>query len=62
MHDPQVDRSDFLTKTAAHSRALHACISPSLAHSPAHLREHDELDELLAGIELVLAGVTASLA
>lgn len=62
MHDPKVDRSEFLAKTAARWKSLDPDEYPFTRAVAAQLRAHDDLDEFLAGIELVLAGITASLA
>ncbi|NTX17355.1 TetR family transcriptional regulator [Myxococcus sp. CA051A] len=58
--EPPVDRADFLEKVSAQwTRDAHAY--PFTVKVAARLREHDDRAEFLAGIDLILAGIEASL-
>jgi AcrR family transcriptional regulator len=57
---PPVDRAAFLETESARWKALDAGEYPFTRTVAAQLREHDDLAEFLAGIDLVLAGVAAS--
>jgi AcrR family transcriptional regulator len=51
------DRSTFLATVAAQWAQLDPGRYPSLAKAGAQLREHDDREQFLAGIDLILAGV-----
>jgi AcrR family transcriptional regulator len=55
-----MNRADFLDKEAARWSELDADQYPFTRNVAAQLREHDDRDEFLAGIELILTGVAAS--
>ena len=60
-NEPRPDRADFLAKVAAQWQSLDAdeySFTRSVANQ---LREHDDRAEFLAGIDLILAGIAASL-
>jgi AcrR family transcriptional regulator len=59
--EPPVDRADFLETVSARWKELDAREYPFTRNVAAQLREHDDRAEFLAGIDLILAGVTASL-
>jgi AcrR family transcriptional regulator len=59
--DPPVDRAAFLATQAARWKELDAHEYPFTRSVAAQLREHDDRAEFLAGIDLILAGITASL-
>jgi AcrR family transcriptional regulator len=60
--EPPVDRADFLEAVSARWEKLDAHEYPFTRNvAAAQLRDHDDLAEFLAGIELILAGITASL-
>ncbi len=61
IHEPPVDRADFLEAEASRWKALDAREYPFIRSVAARLREHDDRDEFLAGVDLILAGITASL-
>jgi AcrR family transcriptional regulator len=58
--DPSVDRAAFLDTVAAQWKALDADAYPFTRNVAAQLREHDDLTEFLAGVDLILAGVAAT--
>ena len=58
---PSVDRADFLETMSAKWKELDAREYPFTRNVAAELREHDDRAEFLAGIDLILAGITASL-
>lgn len=60
MYDPIPDRADFLEKMAAEWKALDAHEYPFTRGVADQLREHDDRIEFLAGIDLILAGIEAS--
>jgi AcrR family transcriptional regulator len=59
--EPRVDRAEFLETESARWRALDAHEYPFTRNVAAQLREHDDRAEFLAGIDLILTGVAASL-
>ncbi|RZI97948.1 MAG: TetR family transcriptional regulator [Brevundimonas sp.] len=59
--DPPVDRADFLETVSAQWKALDAHAYPFTRSIAAQLREHDDRAEFLAGVDLILAGIAASL-
>ncbi len=62
MLDPPVDRADFLATVSARWKALDAHEYPfTRSVAAAQLPGHDDLAEFLAGIDLILAGIVASL-
>ncbi len=60
-HDPPVDRADFLESASARWKELDAHEYAFTRSVAPQLREHDDRAEFLAGIDLILAGVAASL-
>lgn len=58
--DPSVNRADVLETESARWKELDAHEYPFTRSVAAQLREHDDLAELLAGIDLILTGVAAS--
>ncbi|RKH68772.1 TetR/AcrR family transcriptional regulator [Corallococcus llansteffanensis] len=58
--DPPVDRADFLETVSAQWKELDAQEYPFTRNVAAQLREHDDRAEFLAGIDLILTGITAS--
>jgi len=58
--EPSVDRAEFLETVSARWKELDADEYPFIRHVAAQLREHDDRAELLAGIDLILAGIAAS--
>jgi AcrR family transcriptional regulator len=58
-HDPPVDRAEFLAATAARWRDLDPDRYPFTRSVAAQLRDHDDRTEFLAGIDLILAGISA---
>lgn len=58
---PPMDRADFLKAESARWEALGAHEYPFLQSVATQLRKHDDHAEFLAGIDLILAGITASL-
>jgi AcrR family transcriptional regulator len=61
LFEPSVDRADFLETESARWKELDAGEYPFTRSVAAQLREHDDLAEFLAGIDLILSGVAASL-
>ncbi|NBD09959.1 TetR/AcrR family transcriptional regulator [Corallococcus silvisoli] len=61
LFEPSVDRADFLETVSAQWKELDAHAYPFTRSVAAQLREHDDRAEFLAGIDLILAGITASL-
>jgi AcrR family transcriptional regulator len=59
---PGTDRTDFLGAVAAAWADLDPGEYPFTRSAAARLREHDDRAEFLAGLDLVLAGVTTQLA
>ena len=55
--ESKMDRSAFLAAVAAHWARLDPARHPSLRKAEAHLREHDDREQFLAGIDLILAGI-----
>lgn len=60
--DPSLDRAAYLETVAAQWKQLAAAEYPFMRHAATQLTKHDDRAEYLAGIDLVLAGITASLA
>lgn len=58
--EPITDRADFLATEAARWMKLDAREYPFIRNVANQLREHDDLAEFLAGVDLILIGVTAS--
>lgn len=58
--EPPVDRADVLETVATRWKQLDAREYPFTRKVAAQLRAHDDTAELLAGIDLILAGVAAS--
>lgn len=59
LHDPDTDRGDFLETMAAQWSKLDPAAYPFTRTVAGHLREHDDRTEFLAGIDLILAGLSA---
>jgi AcrR family transcriptional regulator len=59
--DPAVDRADFLETVSAQWKELDAHEYPFTRSVATQLRKHDDRAEFLAGLDLILAGVAASL-
>jgi AcrR family transcriptional regulator len=59
LYDPPPDRAEFLERAAAHWQELDANEFPFTRSVASQLREHDDRAEFLAGVDLILAGVTA---
>jgi AcrR family transcriptional regulator len=59
--EPDTDRAEFLATMAARWKELDPHEYPFLRNVATQLREHDDRAEFLAGIDLILAGVKASL-
>ncbi len=57
---PQTARDAFLGARAAEWLALDAREFPFIRSMAAHLRDHDDRAEFLAGIDIILAGLAAS--
>jgi AcrR family transcriptional regulator len=55
----KTDRSAFLATVAAQWAQLDPVRYPSVRKAGAHLREHDDREQFLAGIDLILAGIEA---
>ena len=53
----RMDRSTFLATVAAQWAQLDPARYPSVHKARAHLREHDDREQFLAGIDLILAGI-----
>lgn len=60
-HEPSVNRADVLETEAARWQGLDAHDSSFTRGVAAQLREHDDCVEFLAGVDLILTGITASL-
>jgi hypothetical protein len=56
---PQTDRSAFLGTVAVHWMQQDPAGYPFVRKMAAHLREHDDREPFLVGINLVLAGIKA---
>jgi AcrR family transcriptional regulator len=54
---PETDRSAFLATVAARWAQLDPAEYPFMRQVAAQLREHDDREQFLAGIELILAGI-----
>ena len=54
---PETDRSAFLATVAARWAQLDPAAYPFMRQVAAQLREHDDREQFLAGIELILAGI-----
>jgi len=59
--DPPVDRAEFLAKEAARWKVLDVRAYPFTRTVAAQLRDHDDREEFLGGIDLILSGVVATL-
>jgi len=57
---PAVDRATLLASEAARWNALDPDAFPFLRKVAPQLRKHDDRDELLAGVDLILAGIAAA--
>lgn len=55
---PGTNRTDVLAATAARWAALDPDRYPFARHVAARLRDHDDREQFLAGIDLILAGIT----
>jgi AcrR family transcriptional regulator len=53
----KTDRSSFLAGVAAQWAQLDPARYPSMRQAGTHLREHDDREQFLAGIDLILAGI-----
>jgi len=60
LFEPAVDRGEFLETVAARWKALDAHEYPFTRKVATQLRKHDDRAEFLAGIDLILAGIAAS--
>jgi AcrR family transcriptional regulator len=60
-YEPRPDRTDFLDKMAAEWEALDAQEYPFTRKVADQLRGHDDRAEFLAGVDLILDGIAASL-
>ncbi|WP_394840520.1 TetR family transcriptional regulator [Pendulispora brunnea] len=61
LHEPPVNRADFLETVSARWKQLDAHEFPFIRNVvAAQLPEHDDRAEFLAGIDLILAGIAAS--
>ena len=58
---PSIDRAAFLEAESARWKALDVHEYPFIRNAATQLRKHDDRAEFLAGIDLILAGITASL-
>jgi AcrR family transcriptional regulator len=61
LYEPSPDRADFLETVSDRWKELDAHEYPFTRSVASHLREHDDRAEFLAGIDLILNGVAASL-
>lgn len=59
---PATDRAAYLETVAGEWKKLDAAEYPFTRHVATLLAKHDDRAEYLAGIDLILAGITASLA
>lgn len=57
LHPGETDRSDFLQTVAATWMQLDAAEYPFLQKVAAQLQEHDDQEQFMAGIDLILAGI-----
>jgi AcrR family transcriptional regulator len=55
----KMDRSTFLATVAARWAQLDPARYPAVHRAGKHLREHDDREQFLAGIDLILAGIEA---
>ena len=55
--DSKMDRSEFLADVAARWARLDPARYPSMHQARTHLREHDDREQFLTGIDLILAGI-----
>jgi AcrR family transcriptional regulator len=55
---PETDRSAFLATVAARWAQLDPAEYPFMQQMATQLREHDDREQFLAGIDLILAGIT----
>jgi AcrR family transcriptional regulator len=58
--EPSANRDEFLATEAARWKELDAHEYPFTRDVAAHVRKHDDRDEFLAGVDLILAGIAAS--
>ncbi|HEY3682368.1 MAG TPA: TetR/AcrR family transcriptional regulator C-terminal domain-containing protein [Streptosporangiaceae bacterium] len=56
----KMDRSAFLATVAARWADLDPAKYPSVLKARAHLREHDDREQFLAGVDLILTGIEAT--
>ncbi|TCK25547.1 TetR/AcrR family transcriptional regulator [Pseudonocardia endophytica] len=56
--DPGIDRSAFLDSVSAEWEALDADDFPFASAVAGQMRDHDDREQFLAGVDLVLAGIT----
>jgi hypothetical protein len=57
----RMDRSTFLATVAARWAQLDPARYPSVHKAHTQLREHDDREQFLAGVDLILAGIEAQL-
>ena len=57
---PETDRTAFLTAVAARWAQLDPAQYPFMRHVAAQLPEHDDREQFLAGIDLILTGITTT--
>jgi AcrR family transcriptional regulator len=55
--ESKMDRSEFLADVAARWAQLDPARYPSMRKARTHLREHDDREQFLTGIDLILAGI-----
>jgi AcrR family transcriptional regulator len=55
--ESKMERSEFLADVAARWAQLDPARYPSMRKARTHLREHDDREQFLAGIDLILAGI-----
>ena len=55
--ESRMDRSEFLASVAARWAQLDPARYPSVRKARTHLREHDDREQFLTGIDLILAGI-----
>jgi AcrR family transcriptional regulator len=60
LYNPSPDRTEFLEQLAAQWQALDPDAFPFTRNAAKQLREHDDRAEFLAGVDLILAGIGAS--
>ncbi|MVT77039.1 TetR family transcriptional regulator [Bradyrhizobium cajani] len=57
VHAPDTDRSAFLASVAAQWAALDPARYPFVRQMATRLRDHDDREQFLAGVDLILAGI-----